>query len=292
MKAMMALIEREYLEHKAAFVIAPTVLLGLLALVLLSATAFDRIRIPAAVATSSAKVLEIGFLVVAGLWFVYLMASLFFYFADAFNADRRNNAMLFWKSMPVSDFRILAAKMLAGLTIFPAMIMLAILATALLVVGFAFIATGRLPTGALDMGTIVSVAGQVGLFVLVWFSLGLLWYAPFFAWVGLLSTLVGRWSIPLAILVPGMIGMFERLLLSGDGPRQGYFLEWLGNRAEFAMDEEMFMQKLIHQPSFDAVPAIGEMLVSIDWPSLVGGLAVVVIFVYAASEYRRRFIAA
>ena len=31
--------------------------------------------------------------------------ALFFYFADAFSADRRNNSMLFWKSMPVSRFQ-------------------------------------------------------------------------------------------------------------------------------------------------------------------------------------------
>lgn len=292
MKAFLALIKREYLEHKAAFVIAPMVILGLLTIVLISATALDRIRVPAVITTSSAKVLEIGFLVVAGLWFVYLLASLFFYFADAFNADRRNNAMLFWKSMPVSDFKMLAAKMLAGLTIFPALIMLAILATSVLVVGFAFIAVGRLPITALSLQDIVSAFGQVGLYVLVWFSLGLLWYAPFFAWVGLLSTLVGRWSLPLAVLIPAMIGLLERVLINGDGPRHGYFFEWLGNRFEFAMDEEVFMQKFIAQPHFDAVPAIGELLASIDWASLVGGLAVVVIFIYAASEYRRRFVAA
>ena len=73
------------------------------------------------------KFFEIGFLGMAALWFVYLMVALFFYFADAFNADRRNNAMLFWKSMPVSDFSILGSKMLAGLTIFPALIFGALL---------------------------------------------------------------------------------------------------------------------------------------------------------------------
>ena len=41
------------------------------------------------------------------LWLAYLAVALFFYFGDAFSADRRNNAMLFWKSMPVSDLKIL-----------------------------------------------------------------------------------------------------------------------------------------------------------------------------------------
>ena len=53
------------------------------------------------------------------LWGVYLLVTLFFYFADAFSADRRNNAMLFWKSMPVSDLKMLTSKMLAGLAVLP-----------------------------------------------------------------------------------------------------------------------------------------------------------------------------
>ncbi len=61
------------------------------------------------------KGFEFGFLALSALWMVYLMATLFFYFADAFSADSRNNAMLFWKSMPQSDFKILASKLTAGL---------------------------------------------------------------------------------------------------------------------------------------------------------------------------------
>ena len=127
MKSMIALIQREYLEHRGAFLYAPVVILGLLTLVLVGALGMERLRVPAAVATNSARLFELGFLAMAALWFVYLMASLFFYFADAFNADRRNNSMLFWKSMPASDFKILSSKMLAGFTIFPALIFVAML---------------------------------------------------------------------------------------------------------------------------------------------------------------------
>ena len=70
-------------------------------------------------AAAPMRVYEVGFLAFAVAWCLYLLGTLFFYCADGFSADRRNNAMLFWKSMPVSDFKMLMAKLTATVTIFP-----------------------------------------------------------------------------------------------------------------------------------------------------------------------------
>jgi uncharacterized membrane protein len=56
------------------------------------------------------KIYELGYLVLLALWLAYLAVALFFYFGDAFSADRRNNAMLFWKSMPITDAKILTSR--------------------------------------------------------------------------------------------------------------------------------------------------------------------------------------
>ncbi len=293
MKTITALIQREYLEHKGAFLYAPAVILGLLTLVLLTATGIDRPRLPTGIAVNSGKVVEVAFLAVAALWFVYLLAALFFYFADAFNADRRNNAMLFWKSMPVSDFTVLGAKLLAGLTIFPALILAAVLLNAMLLVVFALFTAWQVP-GMVppDLLTVIGAGGQVGLFAIVSMLLALLWYAPFFAWVGMLSTLVGRWSIPLAFLIPGMIGLFEKLTIGAGDFDRGHFLAWLGERLHFGLDRELFAAEFLTPTRFEAVPAVARLLTVIDWTQFFGGLAVAMLLVYAASEYRRRFIAA
>lgn len=290
MKSMIALIQREYLEHRGAFLYAPVVILGLLTLVLVGALGMERLRVPAAVATNSARLFELGFLAMAALWFVYLMASLFFYFADAFNADRRNNSMLFWKSMPASDFKILSSKMLAGFTIFPALIFVAMLVGGIIAYAMTLAAAMRVPgmTGP-DLGVLFGSAGQVALFSLVYIMLALLWYAPFFAWVGSLSTLVGRWSIPLAFLIPGMLGVFENLIHDG-GPRGGYILDYLRDRLDFGLNDESFEHELLSGQPFDAVVRIADLLVSIDWTQMVGGLLVATFLVYVASEYRRRMI--
>ena len=294
MKAITALIRREYLEHRGAFLYAPLVILGLFALVMVSAIGFDKVGprdFPMSV--SSIKLFEMAYLFTSALWFAYLLITLFFYFADAFNADRRNNAMLFWKSMPVSDFKVLGSKMLAGGTIFPALIMGAIVVGMLIATGISTIAVLKVPLPSLpDIGALLSAGAQVLLFDLGFILLGLLWYAPFFAWVGLLSTLAGRWSIPLAFLVPAVAGLFENTILDLNGPRGGYIAGYLRSRIEFIRHDGMFEAQLFSPKPFDAVSQLASVLAGIDWTQMIGGLVVATLLVWLASEYRRRMIAA
>jgi ABC-2 type transport system permease protein len=304
MKTMTALINRELIEHKGAFLYAPAVLLGLFTLTLASAFAFNKVRIPIDVGVPTAvKFYEMAFLGTAGLWFVYLMITLFFYFADAFNADRRNNSMLFWKSMPVSDFGILASKMLAGLTLFPALIYLMLVITGLVLYGMTGVATIALPRLIVPtVPEIISSSLQVGLVALVYFATAVLWYAPFLAWVGALSALVGRWSIPLAFLIPGLLILVENLFvrglpeiiggfLFGTGPRGGYIADYLGTRFHFGPDETVMRDAFLSDAPIDAMALIQSLFSSLDWAQLVGGLIAAALLVFTASEYRRRVLA-
>jgi len=290
MRTITALIQREYLEHRGAFLYAPGIILALLTIVLAAATSFD--RIPGRIINfgGATKLFEVAFLGMAAMWLVYLLAALFFYFADAFNADRRNNAMLFWKSMPVSDFTVLGTKMLAGATIFPALVLVAAAINSLLVLIFGYVAVLRMGfLGTPDLLTVLGVAGQVALFAIPAMLLTLLWYAPFFAWVGMLSTLVGRWSIPLAFLIPGVIGLFEKLILRFEGPDGGYFLGWLSTRMDMVGGRTVIEPELLREGGFNGLSALTSLVGQIDWTQMAAGLAVAVIFVALAAEYRRRF---
>src|SRR5690606_15775465 len=110
---------------------------------------------------------------------------------------------------------------------------------------------------------------QIALLAFVFIGLALLWYAPFFAWVGLLSTVVGRWSIPLAFLIPGLAVLAENLIFRGvgqiigdlfmgaNGPRGGYILNFLRQRASVGDgDHEVFVRWFESPASFDAWPVI------------------------------------
>ncbi len=293
MKSLLALIRREFIEHRGAFFYAPAIILAVLALVMFSGVTFGRFSAAQKIGiVSGVKGFEFGFLALAGLWFVYLLASLFFYFADAFSADNRNNSMLFWKSMPVSDFKMLASKMTAGLTLFPALIFVAALVSGVVVFVGTLIMVFTVPGFHLsDPGAYLATGINVAGFALAYLVLGLLWYAPFFAWVGLLSSLFRRWSIPLAFLIPGLVGLAENLLFRDSGPNAGYFLDYLHRRADFAIDTDMMGAVMMRPEPFDASFVLTRFVATIDWVQLGGGLIVAALFVYIASEVRRRAVA-
>jgi ABC-2 type transport system permease protein len=293
MKSLLALIRREFLEHRGAFFYAPAAILAVLTIIMLSGVTLGRFEAFQKIGVvTGGKGFEWGFLMLSGLWFAYLMAALFFYYADAFSADGRNNALLFWKSMPQSDFKILASKMMAGLTLFPALLFLAAMLSGLVVFIGTVLMVFTVPGFQMTDPIVYAVtATNVAAFDLGYLVLALLWYAPFFAWVGLLSTLFRRWSIPLAFLIPGLVGLAENLLLRDLGPEGGYFLRFLHERANFAIDERVFGDALFRPEPFDVSLVLGRFVATIDWAQLVGGLIVAALFVYLASEARRRAIA-
>ncbi|HTO28698.1 MAG TPA: hypothetical protein VL017_08910, partial [Devosia sp.] len=167
MKAFIALVHRELIEHRGAFLIGPLLLL----VVLFGATilGFTVGRVDAKfsgalLTVAPLRVYELGFLVFGAAWSLYLMATLFFYAADGFAADRRNNAMLFWKSMPVGDFKVLLSKLVAAITILPGTVYAVALLSGVLLYGVAFVAmliNGTATVGAL--GAIVMIYGHVAL---------------------------------------------------------------------------------------------------------------------------------
>jgi ABC-2 type transport system permease protein len=292
MRSMIALIHRESLEHRGAFIYAPAVLIALFTLAMVSAIALHGGQLPFRVGAGTAmRFYEVVFLSLGGLWFTYLMVALFFYYADAFSADRRNNAMLFWKSMPVSDFGVLASKMLAGMTLLPALIFAMLIVTGLVLYALVALAMVVVPGLSLPgLPEMIARIAELGAFAIVYLALALLWYAPFFSWVGALSTAAGRWSIPLAFLIPGIIGLAENLFLRNEGPRGGYFFDFLRYRAQFGPQHVEFDERFFSDGSFDLAVLGRDLIASIDWTQLAGGLIFAALMVYLASEYRRRVV--
>ncbi len=295
MQAMIALVKREYLEHRGAFIIGPAILLGLMLLAALYTTwsVGTESDLGWSDVPSSLRFYEAAFAVLAAGWWVYLLIMLFFYFADAFSSDSRNNSMLFWKSMPQTDLKIFASKMAAALTIFPTAILLATAISGLIAYLPAFSVGNALPGYAPPgLGETLGAYINILAVAVVFFVLGLFWYAPFFAWVGLLSVLFRRWAIPLAFLIPAVIGLFENLVTRGGDRRGGVIFNFLKDRMHFQFDGLDFETVWVLGEPWNAPGLILRMLQGTDWISLIGGLAAAVVLVYAASEYRRRWVLA
>ncbi|MDR3476357.1 MAG: hypothetical protein P4M09_32340 [Devosia sp.] len=291
MKAFWALVRREYLEHRGAFLYAPLILIGLVSLLIVSSLVSGRYRIYLPNPAAAPRLFDVGYFGVAVLWWGYCFVALFFYFADAFNADRRNNQMFFWKSMPQTDLAILFSKFIAGMTVLPFLIYLALLLTGLIAAGIFFVLPHLVPAlGAADISGTLTAWGQISLVALCYLVLALLWYAPFFAWVGALSTMVGRWSIPLALLIPVVASLFEGVVDFGSAPGGSYILTFLRQRLSFRFDIGDLQQIMFSAQPIDLPALLGRLVAEVDWLLLLAGLVFALLVIYLASEYRRRWV--
>ena len=293
LKTWTALLNREYLEHRIAFLYFPVGILALLILAAVSALAFNPpTHIPSGIPIPAAsKIFEIGYLSLAAMWALYLGVVVFFYFGDAFSADRRNNSMFFWKSMPVSDLKILSSKFLAGTGLLPAVIFVMTLLSGIVFIALIYVAATLV--GLNDKPSpfaILGSFGSVSAFVLLYTVLSILWYAPFFAWVGGLSAVFGRWSYVLAFMIPGLAAVVENIVFFRQGPPGGYVLHYLGTRSHFGLEDADYT-RLINAIPFDFGFYASRLFAEMDWTQLGIGLVFAAIAIYAASEYRRRRIA-
>ncbi len=291
MKVLSALIRREFLEHRGAFLYAPAVLIGLVAILVSLGIIFG--GTPTVWARtqnmSALTLIQIGFAGIGAMWSAYLIVMLYFYYADAFSADSRNNALLFWKSMPVTDLKILTSKALAGITILPALILGFALITMVLAYLLSFPLSAKLTmfpiASPIDM---LATLFGMGVVMTVNFLLTILWYAPFLALVAGLSVLVKRWAIPAALLLIGALVISEGVLTFG---REGNFhpiRDYLAYRAHSlaeGLDPRPFFVDSDYLAPFRL---IAEIVLRIDWVQMGIGVLFAILVVYLASEYRRR----
>jgi ABC-2 type transport system permease protein len=230
--------------------------------------------------------------VLIALWLGYTGIALFFYFGDAFAADRRNNAMLFWKSMPVTDIKILSAKFLAGVTLFPAIVYAMAVASGLLLIVALNIAPWTFPGfSAPNLGMTLMSFVQITLFGIIYVAFAMLWYAPFMAWVGGLSAVFGRWSLPLAFVIPGLLMAMENMIAFRQIPRGGYIWGYLSKRLQYGLNDYNWGLMVVAPAPFDARTYTYLLFNQLDWTAMLTGLAFAAVVVVLASEYRRRRIA-
>jgi len=290
MKVYYALVKREFLEHRGAFLYAPAVLLSILFLATLLGAVFGdtyvKGNLPLANGSQLFKILVAG---IFSAWAVYLLIALFFYFSDSFSADRRNNSLLFWKSMPQSDLTILTSKALTALTVFPLAIALYALLTGIL--AYVVVSIGSYRLSFLDAPGIFEALGiwlQFEIAGIAYFLLSILWFAPFLAWVAGLSTLFQRWSIPLAFLIPGVLVLLESIASLGTPGTPQPIANYLSSRIEGIDANIDIFETLLKTPDYVPISLLNDVWVDIRWFDMTTGLIFAVGMVYLASEYRRR----
>lgn len=296
MRSWVALVKREFLEHRGAFLYAPAIITLVVVVVLAVAVMFNQPEIAADAGDmpGSVKFFEAAFMASFLLWSVYLLIALFFYYSDAFHADRRNNSMLFWKSMPKSDLQMLGSKVLAGYTVFPLAIGAWIMVSGVIVYLFAQV---------IDMIVVFYTAPNFMEFInsymqilvagVVYALIALLWYAPVFGWAAFLGTLFKRWSMPLFFAIPAIAVLLERVINIRNFTYESQILKFIKFRLEMVGEDPQDFDPEVWIMQQDAVSAwelIKFAISQTDWLNMGIGIAILAGFIYLASEYRRRLI--
>lgn len=232
-------IKREFWECRASLILTPFVMAGILMVLLLIGLVPFQAKI-AAFMDSSHTEFQVGgeqgekfleewkgemplgadpaYLIhglagVYSLFILVLLLVLTFYFVDALYSDRRDQSILFWKSLPVAEHSTILAKLVAGIAGAPLFYAAAALATGafyLLVLSLYAKVFWSLPVPGLGAVLVSLFSSLIGL-VLGWWLL-VLWFLPLFSWL-LFSSAVAR-KAPFLIAVGAPLGIiiFEALV--------------------------------------------------------------------------------
>jgi ABC-2 type transport system permease protein len=133
-----------------------------------------------------------------------------FYSLDALYGERRDRSILFWKSLPVSDLITVLSKAIIPLGILPLVTFLVIVVTQLVML---------LGSSAILLMNDVSPAStwtsfpifEESLILLYGLVALVLWHAPIYGWLLLVSGVVGRATFLWAVLPPLVIVVFEKI---------------------------------------------------------------------------------
>jgi ABC-2 type transport system permease protein len=134
-----------------------------------------------------------------------------FYCLDALHGERRDRSILFWKSLPVSDFTAVLAKASIPIVLVPLLTFAITVATQLIML---LLNAVVLLANGLSVTTLWANVSLFPMWVMLLDHLVLghgLWFAPFYGWLLLASVWARRAAFLWAILPPLAIGVFEKI---------------------------------------------------------------------------------
>lgn len=274
-------LRRELWESRSIY-LAPLAVAALIVVGALLATFQlpDKMRAAAALAGPARHDAILQHYLIASL---LLMASTFvvavFYCLDAFQSERRDCSILFWKSLPVSDLATVAAKTTVPLAILPLLtvaLTLAVHVVMLLASSAALASSGQVGL----LWSEVDLPRMTALVLYHMIAVHALWYAPIYAWLLLVSAWANRVPWLWATLPLAAIATVERIAFG-----TGYFALFLAHRFAGAPEgtgTDMSTPGSMTDPLMRMMP--GELLTS---PGLWIGLAVAAAFLALAVRLRR-----
>ena len=273
-------IRRELWEYRSVY-LAPLAIAG----VILCGFLFALLRLPHTMRSTIAldaphqhEALAQPFHFATGLIMGAAFIVSIFYSLDALYGERRDRSILFWKSLPVSDLTAVLAKASIPLLVLPAVAFAITVVTEtimMLLSSMVVLASGL---------SIATLWGRVELYQTM-FMLGyhlltvhVLWYAPLYAWLLLISAWARRSPFLWAALPPFAIGIFEKIAFHSS--HFAAFLEYRFSGGREAVNN--MKGNFPIDPEMHLTPGM-----FLATPGLWGGLVFTAIFLFAAARMRR-----
>ena len=226
MKAFGFLMRREFWENRGGFLIAPLSIGGFIVgsvLLAISAAAvlvtevngnefmlsqiFDQL-----VDVDLSKlgiIANVGLFTITGIFNVALFFIVFFYLLGSLYDDRRDRSILFWKSLPISDAKTVASKLVAATVMAP---ILCVFAIALTHIALMVIATFLAWNAGLDAWDYVWGPADpidVWLLMLGAYAVQALWMLPVWGWLLLASAYAKSKPFLWAVVPPIMLAIMQ-----------------------------------------------------------------------------------
>jgi ABC-2 type transport system permease protein len=198
-----------------------------------------------------------------------------FYCLDALHGERRERSILFWKSLPVSDFTTVLSKAIVPLVVLPAVSFAIIVVTQFIMMLIS--SAALLPSGLAATTWANFNLFRESLIVLYGLAAIALWHAPIYGWALLVSGWARRATFLWAVLPLLAIAFFEKITFN-----TSHFATMLGNRL-MGFAPAAFDFQPHHDVAVDSLTP-GRYLAS---PDLWIGLAFAAVFVVAAIRLRR-----
>jgi ABC-2 type transport system permease protein len=280
------LVRREFWENRAIYM-APLASAGfvffgfLLSMITLS----HRIRTAETHDLSQLHdIIVIPYFIAVGLILFTAVVVTVFYCLDALYGERRDRSILFWKSMPVSDLNTVLAKAfipIVVLQLLPFAIVVATQTLMLLLNSAALVGSGQ-SAAALWTQLALFQTWMVLLYHLV--TVHMLWYAPIYCWLLLVSAWARRTPFLWAFLPPIAICVVEKIVFN-----TSYFCNLLKYRLTGPAESVAMHADPGAATSYDMRSAmmpipLGKFL---STPGLWIGLLFAAAFLYAAARMRR-----
>jgi len=232
MQTQLALLQRELWEHRSVFVVPVVVAVITLLTSWTGQVTISELEhldigiVGASNMPENVRAAALSFTMV-GLSVSFIIAMwilTIFYALDALYAERKDRSILFWRSIPVTDFETVLSKLLTALLVIPLVTFVVIVATQLLVLLSLTIQVNF--RGGSPFELIWSAAPFLDTWaatIVLLIALPL-WLSPFIGWFLFVSAFTKRSPLLIAAMPIVLLPMFEKLFFDSAIMAEAFFV--------------------------------------------------------------------